>query len=104
MSASQAAAEDAALVNVTFEGIKAFYMRQNDDGKTVAAALLGDAHAGYTSIHPLTGERRAPFCMMGTCFECLVEIDGQPNRQACLTIVREGMDIKRQYPDKEQER
>ena len=84
--------------------IKAFYMRQNDDGKTVAAALLGDAHAGYTSIHPLTGERRAPFCMMGTCFECLVEIDGQPNRQACLTIVREGMDIKRQYPDKEQER
>ena len=63
-----------------------------------------DAHAGYTSIHPLTGERRAPFCMMGTCFECLVEIDGQPNRQACLTIVREGMDIKRQYPDKEQER
>ena len=89
MSASQAAAGDAALGNVTFY---------------VAAALLGDAHAGYTSIHPLTGERRAPFCMMGTCFECLVEIDGQPNRQACLTIVREGMDIKRQYPDKEQER
>lgn len=86
MSASQAAAGDAALVNVTFEG------------KPCAVP------AGYTSIHPLTGERRAPFCMMGTCFECLVEIDGQPNRQACLTIVREGMDIKRQYPDKEQER
>lgn len=42
--------------------------------------------------------------MMGTCFECLVEIDGEPNRQACLTLVREGMDIKRQHPDKEQER
>ena len=100
MSASQAAAGDAALVNVTFEGKPCAVPA----GKTVAAALLGDAHAGYTSIHPLTGERRAPFCMMGTCFECLVEIDGQPNRQACLTIVREGMDIKRQYPDKEQER
>ena len=100
MSASQAAAEDGALVNVTFEGKPCAVPA----GKTVAAALLGDAHAGYTSIHPLTGERRAPFCMMGTCFECLVEIDGQPNRQACLTIVREGMDIKRQYPDKEQER
>ena len=100
MSASQAAAEDAALVNVTFEGKPCAVPA----GKTVAAALLGDAHAGYTSIHPLTGERRAPFCMMGTCFECLVEIDGQPNRQACLTIVREGMDSKRQYPDKEQER
>ena len=42
--------------------------------------------------------------MVGTGCECLVEIVGQPNRQACLTSVREGMDIKRQYPDKEQER
>ena len=40
--------------------------------------------------------------MMGTCFQMPREIDSQPNRQACLTIVREGMDIKRQkYPDKE---
>ena len=55
MSASQAAAGDAALVNVTFEGKPCAVPA----GKTVAAALLGDAHAGYTSIHPLTGERRA---------------------------------------------
>ena len=48
MSASQAAAGDAALVNVTFEGKPCAVPA----GKTVAAALLGDAHAGYTSIHP----------------------------------------------------
>lgn len=100
MSASQAAAGDAALVNITFEGSP----RAVAAGQTVAAALLGELHAGYTGIHPLAGDHRAPFCMMGTCFECLVEIDGEPNRQACLAIVREGMDIKRQTPGKEQER
>jgi NADH dehydrogenase/NADH:ubiquinone oxidoreductase subunit G len=34
--------------------------------------------------------------MMGVCFDCLVEVDGAPNRQACLTPVREGMVIRRQ--------
>jgi predicted molibdopterin-dependent oxidoreductase YjgC len=34
--------------------------------------------------------------MMGICFECLVEIDGKPSRQACLTTVREGMVVRRQ--------
>lgn len=90
---------DDALVHVTFEG-QPYAVRE---GQTVAAALLGDIHAGHTGCHPLTGEPRAPFCMMGTCFECLVEIDGEPNRQACLTLVREGMNIRRQRCDKERE-
>jgi NADH dehydrogenase/NADH:ubiquinone oxidoreductase subunit G len=34
--------------------------------------------------------------MMGVCFECLVEIDGVPNQQACMTPVRSGMRIKLQ--------
>ena len=29
---------------------------------------------------------------MGACFECLVEIDGEPACQACLVPVRAGMD------------
>jgi predicted molibdopterin-dependent oxidoreductase YjgC len=33
--------------------------------------------------------------MMGVCFECLVEIDGVPNRQGCMTPVREGMQVRR---------
>ena len=33
---------------------------------------------------------------MGACFECLVEIDGQPNRQACMTRVAPGMQIATQ--------
>ena len=65
-------------------------------GETVAAAVL--AH-GMTENRttPVTGKPRAPFCMMGVCFDCLMEIDGQPNRQACMTRVEQGMRIRRQH-------
>jgi len=35
--------------------------------------------------------------MMGACFECLVEINGQPNVQACMVPVRDGMRIRTQH-------
>ena len=63
---------------------------------TVAAALLGHAGAGGFCANSADGSERAPHCLMGVCFECLVEIDGIPNRQACLTQVAEGMIIRRQ--------
>lgn len=62
------------------------------DGDTVAAAMLA-AGAGMTRNAPVSGEPRAPYCLMGVCFECLMTIDGRPNRQACMTIVRDGMTI-----------
>jgi predicted molibdopterin-dependent oxidoreductase YjgC len=34
--------------------------------------------------------------MMGVCFECLVEVDGQANCQACLLPIRAGMRVLRQ--------
>lgn len=61
-------------------------------GDTVAAALLG-AGVRSSRTHAVTDEPRAPFCMMGTCFECLVEIDGIPNRQACQVRLTEGMRV-----------
>jgi predicted molibdopterin-dependent oxidoreductase YjgC len=64
-------------------------------GQTVAAAVLA-AGQRYTRTTPVSGARRAPFCMMGVCFDCLMEIDGVPNRQACLVQVEEGMRIVRQ--------
>lgn len=67
-----------------------------EEGISVAAAVLGHTHAEYTCENPVTEERRAPYCMMGVCFECMMEIDGKPNQQACLISVREGMQIKRQ--------
>ena len=64
-------------------------------GTSVAAALLLHG-AGAFRRTPVSQAPRAPYCMMGVCFECLVEIDGKPGRQACLTTVREGMVIRRQ--------
>jgi predicted molibdopterin-dependent oxidoreductase YjgC len=64
-------------------------------GDSVATALL---LAGETSLRttPISGSARAPYCMMGVCFECLMEIDGVANRQACLTPVAAGMEVRRQ--------
>ena len=39
---------------------------------------------------------RAPFCMIGSCFDCLVEIDGRRNRRACQVTVAQGMRVERQ--------
>jgi D-hydroxyproline dehydrogenase subunit gamma len=64
-------------------------------GDSVAAALLS---AGVTDLRatPVSGAPRAPYCMMGVCFDCLIEIDGIGNRQACLTPIAEGMRVRRQ--------
>lgn len=62
---------------------------------TVAAALLGE---GISRLrHSVVGDQpRAPYCLMGICFECLVTIDGVQNRQACMTQVAHGMVISSQ--------
>lgn len=62
------------------------------DGITAAAAVLINLDAAIR-INPVGNQKRAPYCMMGVCFECLMEIDGVPNRQGCLVGVREGMQI-----------
>ena len=79
-------------VNVNFDG----ELLSVPYGITVAAALLGhdDDHFCKSAAD---GEERAPYCLMGVCFECLVEIDGLKNRQACLEPVYEGMSVKRQH-------
>ena len=54
-----------------------------------------------TRRSPATGQPRAPYCMMGACFECLLEIDGMPSLQGCLIIVRPGMAICRPQGSRE---
>ncbi len=82
---------EAEQVSITFEGASLCVPA----GITVAAALLvGGVRDFRTSV--VGDVPRAPYCMMGVCFECLVEIDGVPARQSCLVPVRDGMAIKRQ--------
>lgn len=69
---------------------------QVPEGISVAAAVLGHAHAGETYTHPVDKSPRAPYCLMGVCFECLMEINGERDVQSCLVTVQEGMVVKRQ--------
>ena len=64
-------------------------------GETVAAVLLRQPEA-WTRESPVSGARRAPYCMMGVCFDCLAEVDGQTSTQTCLAVVRDGMQVRRQ--------
>ena len=64
-------------------------------GTTVAAALLGSGESRLRAS-PVSGDARAPYCMMGVCFECLVVIDGVGNRQGCLVPLSDGMRIETQ--------
>ena len=64
-------------------------------GASAAAAVL---LAGAVAIREtaISGAPRRPYCMMGVCFDCLAEIDGAANVQACMVPVAAGMRIGRQ--------
>jgi predicted molibdopterin-dependent oxidoreductase YjgC len=76
-------------VTINFDG-QPVSARQGD---SVAAALLA---AGFVALRTTPGgaEPRGPYCMMGVCFDCLVEIDRVANLQACMTPVRDGMRVR----------
>ncbi len=80
-------------VRLSFEGTAI----EAPAGATVAAALLAADIIAF-GTRPVSGLPRGAFCMMGTCFECMVEIDGIANRQACLETVQEGQNIRRMPP------
>ena len=85
-----------APVRITVDG-RAVEAREGD---SVAAAMLA---AGFTScrVTPVSGAPRAPFCMMGACFDCLVTIDRVGSRQGCMVVVREGMAVATQRGKRE---
>ena len=65
-------------------------------GETVAAAILASG-ISHTRTTPVSSTPRAPFCLMGLCYECLMVINGSPNQRACKEYVTEGMIIKSQH-------
>lgn len=82
-----------APVRFTFEGSEVTAAA----GESVAAALLaaGHRHFGFTAT---SGAPRGPYCLMGACFDCMVEIDGSSHRQACMIEARPGMAVRRMAP------
>jgi hypothetical protein len=69
-------------------------VRVPEGASAAAAVLLSGAPA--IRVTPVSGAPRMPYCMIGICFDCLAEIDGIANRQACLVPVVPGMRIEPQ--------
>ncbi len=65
-------------------------------GQSLASALLAAGVETFrTSV--VGNKPRAPYCMMGVCFECLVTVDGISNCQSCLIEVQDGMNVRSQH-------
>ena len=78
-------------VQITFEG-ETVIARPGD---SVAAALWNAGRVRLRSS--VSGEPRSWFCAMGSCWECLLLIDGRP-RRSCVTACVAGMEIRRIEP------
>ena len=63
-------------------------------GENLAAVLLSQGVLA-TGTTPVTGAPRGPYCMIGTCFGCLIEVEGRGDVRACLNPVRAGLRLRR---------
>ncbi|WP_129776914.1 (2Fe-2S)-binding protein [Peristeroidobacter soli] len=62
------------------------------EGESVLTALM--AGGVLVMSRDSFGRMRAPFCNMGVCFDCMVEVeDGSSRVRACLTPVRAGLRV-----------
>lgn len=77
------------LVVFTFDGEK----YQGRDGEPIAAALLANG-IRVLRKHEETSANRGIYCNIGHCFECRLTIDDQQGIRACLTPLRENMNIE----------
>jgi succinate dehydrogenase/fumarate reductase-like Fe-S protein len=77
------------MVSVTLDG----ETKELPGGTSVAAALFSIGEI-VSRISPSSHKPCSPHCLMGVCFECLMEIDGV-QKQACVVEVQEGLVINR---------
>lgn len=62
-------------------------------GTSLAIALM-EASIVPLRYTPVSNAPRSPLCLMGVCFECLCEVNGNQNTQACMVPVAEGMQVR----------
>lgn len=79
------------VINFYFEGKEL----QALEGETIASALIANGIDVFGET-----ERSRPrgfFCAIGKCSSCLMIVDGEPNIRVCITPVKEGMKVQRQF-------
>jgi sarcosine oxidase subunit alpha len=85
--------------NFFFQGTQ----MQAYQGETIAAALIAEGRRQFR-VDSLQ-QARGPYCNMGTCFECLVQVRARIDvtagnlgewrlTRACLTRVSEGLEVR----------
>ncbi|BBK33300.1 2Fe-2S iron-sulfur cluster protein [Stella humosa] len=77
------------MVDVTVDGKPA----RLPAGEPLAAALLAAGHAAFHRS-ARRDEPRGPWCLMGTCLQCVATIDGHTQERTCRIPVRAGMAIE----------
>ncbi|GFO71818.1 D-hydroxyproline dehydrogenase subunit gamma [Bathymodiolus japonicus methanotrophic gill symbiont] len=82
---------DLGNLEVTLDGCKILVPQ----GTSVAAVVLAQGLRS-TRTTPISNSPRAPFCMMGVCYDCLMIIDGKANQHSCATYVKQGMHVETQ--------
>lgn len=62
------------------------------EGESLAVALMASGRRAFRHTHP-GGHPRGIFCGIGVCFDCVVTVDELAHIRACLTPVRDGMQV-----------
>lgn len=65
------------------------------EGESIAAALLAN-HVRTLRYSEKTNEPRGIYCGIGHCYECRVTVDGERSVRACITPVKDHMQIESQ--------
>lgn len=79
------------MVGYTFDGEALTAIR----GQSIAAAMISH-EMRITRSTRFGNSPRGIFCGIGSCFDCLVVVNGILNQRACITEVRDGMKIETQ--------
>ena len=58
-------------------------------GQSIAAALIAAGQRSWRRTRA-GGTPRGVFCGIGICFDCLITVNGEPNRRACLIEAQPG--------------
>ncbi len=65
------------------------------EGETIAAVLTAIGMRQFRHA-PQHNDPRGLYCCMGSCYGCLVTVNGRPNERACVTPVQAGQQIRLQ--------
>ncbi|MEU7064371.1 (2Fe-2S)-binding protein [Streptomyces sp. NPDC051578] len=60
-----------------------------ESGQSIAAVLWNAGILAWRTTRE-GGAPRGAFCGIGSCYDCLVTVNGRPNQRACLVPARPG--------------